>query len=91
MKLQCPAIQDSKKITNHSVRKHLMQKCNDIGLAPTHHRRQDKKTCFCQKLDIYYERCRFTETLLNDEVGNQIDTYIKDYNEGVQYVMKTHS
>ena len=36
MKLQCPAIQDSKKNTNHSVRKHLMQKCNDIELAPTH-------------------------------------------------------
>ena len=36
MKNQCPAIQSSKKITNHRVRKHLMQKCNDLGLAPTH-------------------------------------------------------
>ena len=28
-------------------------------------------------VSVYYERCRLTETLLNDEVGNQID--IKDY------------
>ena len=45
----------------------------------THHIRQYKKTCYYQKLDIYYERCRLSQTLLNDEVGNRIDTYIKDY------------
>ena len=26
------------------------------------------KTCYYQKLDIYYEICQITETLLNDEV-----------------------
>lgn len=29
------ALNDGRKLTNHSIRKHLLQKCNDIGLAPT--------------------------------------------------------
>ena len=45
----------------------------------TQNRRQYKKTCYYQKRDIYYERCQLTETLLNNEVEDQIDTYIKDY------------
>lgn len=32
MKKQCPSLNDGRKITNHSVRKHLVQKCNDMGL-----------------------------------------------------------
>ena len=35
MKANCPALNDGRKLTNHSVRKHLLQKCNDMGLAPT--------------------------------------------------------
>ena len=29
---KCDKIQGDRKLTNHSVRKHLMQKCNDLGL-----------------------------------------------------------
>lgn len=32
MKKNCSKINPCKKITNHSVRKHLMQKCNDLGM-----------------------------------------------------------
>ncbi len=32
MKKNCSKINACKKITNHSVRKHLMQKCNDLGM-----------------------------------------------------------
>lgn len=32
MRLNCRKIEKDRKITNHSVRKHLMQKCNDLGL-----------------------------------------------------------
>lgn len=32
MREKCGSINDGRKITNHSVRKHLMQKCNDLGL-----------------------------------------------------------
>ena len=35
MKANCPALSDGRKLTNHSVRKNLLQKCNDMGLAPT--------------------------------------------------------
>lgn len=32
MRQNCSKIDKSRKITNHSVRKHLMQKCNDLGM-----------------------------------------------------------
>ena len=35
MRLQCSAINSDRRITNHSVRKHLMQKCVDFNLPPT--------------------------------------------------------
>ena len=35
MKANCPALNDGRRLTYHSVRKHLLQKCNDMGLAPT--------------------------------------------------------
>ena len=35
MVINCEALNDGRKLTNHSIRKHLLQKCNDIGLAPT--------------------------------------------------------
>ena len=36
MKANCPAkLNAGRKLTNHSVRKHLLKKCNDMGLAPT--------------------------------------------------------
>ena len=35
MKANCEALNDGRKLTNQSIRKLLLQKCNDIGLAPT--------------------------------------------------------
>ena len=35
MRLNCDSISNDRQITNHSVRKHLMQKCNDMGLPAT--------------------------------------------------------
>jgi hypothetical protein len=32
MRLQCNSINSDRQLTNHSVRKHMMQKCNDMGL-----------------------------------------------------------
>ena len=32
MRMECDEIDSGRKITNHSVRKHLMQKCNDMGV-----------------------------------------------------------
>ena len=44
-----------------------------------HRRTQYKKTYCYQKLDIYYEKCLLTETLLIGAVRNQIDTCLRDY------------
>ena len=35
MIIQCKSIDTSRKLINHSVRKHLLQKCNDMNLPPT--------------------------------------------------------
>ena len=35
MRIQCTGIDSARKITNHSVRKHLVQKCVDLNLPPT--------------------------------------------------------
>lgn len=35
MIMQCKSIDTSRKLTNHSVRKHLLQKCVDMNLPPT--------------------------------------------------------
>lgn len=32
MKTKCESLNDGRKLTNHSVRKHLLQKCNDLGM-----------------------------------------------------------
>ena len=35
MIMQCKGIDTSRKLTNHSVRKHLLQECVDMNLPPT--------------------------------------------------------